>query len=64
MGTYIPGTTREQEEMLRRSGYDSFEDMFSCIPDEVRQKKPLDIPPGKSEMEAEKILRRLAGSAG
>ena len=62
MGTYIPGTTREQEEMLRRSGYDSFEDMFSCIPEEVRQKKPLDIPPGKSEMEAEKILRRLAGS--
>ena len=35
MGSYVPGTKQEQQEMLREIGYASFEEMFSHIPDEV-----------------------------
>ena len=51
MGSYVPNTLKEREEMLREAGYSSFEDMFSCIPDEVKLKEPLNLPSGMSEME-------------
>ena len=38
MGSYVPGTKQEQQEMLREIGYASFEEMFSHIPDEVMLK--------------------------
>ena len=51
MGSYVPNTDREQQAMLKEAGYKSFDDMFSCIPDEVKLKKPLNLPSGLSEME-------------
>ena len=39
MGSYVPGTKQEQQEMLREIGYASFEEMFSHIPDEVMLKE-------------------------
>lgn len=38
MGSYVPGTKQEQQEMLREIGYAGFEEMFSHIPDEVMLK--------------------------
>ncbi len=35
--------------MLSSIGANSLEDLFSHLPDEVRLKRPLDVPPGKSE---------------
>ena len=60
MGTYIPGTGQEQQEMLAACGYSSFEEMFSCIPEEVRLKAPLNLPSGRSELETDRIVRGLA----
>ena len=56
MGSYVPNTKAEQEAMLKEAGYSGFEDMFSCIPEENRLKRPLNIPSGLSEME---VLRKM-----
>ena len=60
MGSYVPNTLKEREEMLKEAGYSSFEDMFSCIPDEVKLKEPLNLPPGLSEMEVARKMEELA----
>ena len=60
MGSYVPNTLKEREEMLKEAGYTSFEDMFSCIPDEVRLKEPLNLPSGLSEMEVARKMEELA----
>ncbi len=60
MGSFVPNTKEEREQMLREAGYESFDDMFSVIPEEVRLRKPLDLPSGLSEMEALKVMEDLA----
>jgi glycine dehydrogenase subunit 1 len=60
MGSYVPNTEREQEAMLKEAGYESFDDMFSCIPDEVKLKKPLNLPSGLSEMEVIRKMEELS----
>ncbi len=60
MGSFVPNTDREQEEMLKEAGYKSFDDMFSCIPDEVRLKRPLNLPSGLSEMEAIRKMEEIS----
>jgi glycine dehydrogenase subunit 1 len=60
MGSYVPNTDREQQAMLKEAGYKSFDDMFSCIPDEVKLKKPLNLPSGLSEMEVIRKMEELS----
>ena len=62
MGTYVPNTPEEQLEMLRAAGFESFDDMFSCIPDEVKLGKELNLPPGMSELELSAEMTKLAGA--
>ena len=38
MGTYVPNTRAEQQQMLEACGFTSFEDMYSCIPEKLRLK--------------------------
>ena len=74
MGTYIPNTEKEQSKMLEAAGYKDFEDLFSCIPEELIHKKELNLPEGKSEMqvlcemeglaEKNKVLRHVFRGAG
>ena len=47
---FIPNTDNDRQEMLKRIGVESIEELFSVIPDELRLKRPLDIP-SMSEME-------------
>lgn len=49
-------------EMLRAAGFKSFDDMFSCIPDEVKLGKELNLPPGMSELELSAEMTKLAGA--
>ena len=51
MGSYIPGTKQEQKEMLAEIGFESMEELFGHIPDEVKVKDGLQIPDGMSELE-------------
>lgn len=57
MGSYVPNTLEERQEMLKEIGYSSIEDLFAHIPDEVKIKGGLNIPEGKSELE----VRRAGG---
>lgn len=52
MGNFISTTREQQLQMLKESGYDSFDDLFANVPDEVLLKDGLNIPEGCSEMEA------------
>lgn len=61
MGTYVPDTEQEQQEMLREIGFDSFETMFSHIPEEVKLKGDVNIPPGLSE---QTVIARMEDMAG
>ena len=60
MGCYIPGTEQEQLEMLKSIGFDSFDGLFSHIPQQVRLESGLNLPEGLSELE---VIRKMADSA-
>jgi glycine dehydrogenase subunit 1 len=60
MGTYIPNTEAEQQQMLSEIGFQSMDDLFGHIPDEVKVKGGLDLPEGMSEMEVRKDMQKIA----
>ncbi len=60
MGTYVPNTEPQQQEMLREIGMERLEDLYAPVPDEVKLKEPLGIPAGMSEME---VLREMSDLA-
>jgi glycine dehydrogenase subunit 1 len=48
---YLPKSDVERREMLSAIGAKSLESLFAHLPTEVLLKRPLNIPPGKSEYE-------------
>ena len=60
MGTFVPGTPKEQQELLHAAGYRDFDDLFSVIPESVYLKSPLPLEEGKSELETEETISRIA----
>jgi glycine dehydrogenase subunit 1 len=48
---YLPKSDIERREMLQTLGAASLDDLFAHLPGEVRLKRPLEIPSGKSEYE-------------
>jgi glycine dehydrogenase subunit 1 len=60
MGNYIPSTDLQQQEMLKEAGFSSFSDLYRDVPEELLLKHELNLPSGKSELEASKTLRKLA----
>ncbi len=60
MGSYVPNTNEERQKMLKACGYDSFDDMFSVIPDDLRLKEALNLPEGKSELETRRVISAMA----
>ncbi|HEY7349485.1 MAG TPA: aminomethyl-transferring glycine dehydrogenase subunit GcvPA [Ktedonobacterales bacterium] len=60
MNTYVPNTTADQQVMLRSLGADSIEDLLQSIPKSLRLNRPLNLPPGASELELRRILGRMA----
>lgn len=61
MGRYVPGTAEEQKEMLSEIGFNSMEELFAHIPDEVKVKGGLQIPDGMSELEVRRKMQSIAG---
>lgn len=57
---YIPHTPADVEEMCATVGVASVDDLFKTIPEELRLKGNLDLPPALSEMELRQHLRELA----
>ena len=60
MGSYIPSVRAQQEEMLKEAGFSGMEDLYRDLPDDVKVRGELNLPEGKSELEADRIMRRIA----
>lgn len=56
---YLPLTDKDREEMLAAIGVKAIDDLYRDVPKGVLLKKPLDLPPHKSEREVEHHLARL-----
>ena len=61
MGSYIPSTKEERQEMLAAAGYESIRSLFKDVPAEVYLDKPLNLPQGMSELEVRAKMQELAG---
>ena len=61
MGSYVPNTKEERQAMLNEIGFQSMDDLFAHIPDDVKIKDGLHIPDGMSEMEVRKEMEKIAG---
>ena len=59
MGSYLPSTACEREQMLADLGYDSIDDLYSAVPPEARV-GDLALPDGLSELE---LRERIGGLA-
>jgi glycine dehydrogenase subunit 1 len=57
---YLPLTSEDRVEMLARIGAEDIDDLFADIPADKLLKTPLALPPGKSEIEVERVLSRLS----
>jgi glycine dehydrogenase subunit 1 len=57
---YLPLTDQDRQEMLAAIGAGSIEDLFKDIPEAVRFKGELDLPPAMSEPEVLRHLNSLA----
>jgi glycine dehydrogenase subunit 1 len=60
LNPYIPNTERDRQEMLKRIGVSSFEELLASIPPEVRLRGTLRLPPPLSEMEVTSLLARMS----
>ena len=59
---FIPNTQEERSEMLQRIGVKNFDDLLSPIPEHLRLKSPLELPPALSELEIKKLMQKLSES--
>lgn len=49
--SYLSLSDKDKAEMLARTGVGSVDDLFCCIPETVRLKRPLSLPRAQSELE-------------
>jgi len=62
MGSYVPNTPAERQEMLEVLGLSSFRDLFAVVPEEMYlEEGALNIPQGMSELE---VIRKVSEMAG
>ena len=57
---YLPHTREDIESMLEVSGLSSLDDLFECIPDDLKTKQKMDIPQALSEWELDTHMEELA----
>jgi len=59
MSSYITNTPDQRREMLQQCGISSIDELFECIPQEVRPKS-FNLPAGKSELEVQSYFEKMA----
>jgi len=57
---WIPISAKEKKEMLSSIGVESFAELISSIPPQIRIKRPLDLPTPLSEVEISAHMRELS----
>src|SRR5438067_306571 len=60
---YFYNTSDDIAAMLSAIGVESIDELFACIPSELRLKRPLDLPPALSELELALHLQELAAKS-
>ena len=60
MGSYVPSTLKERQEMLESIGHSSIDELFAHIPDDLKLNRELNLPSGKSEMEVSRLMNQIA----
>ncbi len=60
MGSYVPGTLSERQEMLRAIGMEREEQLYADVPAQMLLTEPLNIPSGMSELEVRSRMEALA----
>jgi glycine dehydrogenase subunit 1 len=61
---YVQITPKQREEMLKAVGARGMEDLLKQVPDAVRLKRDLDLPPAMDELTLRRHLAELAGRNG
>jgi glycine dehydrogenase subunit 1 len=59
--SYIPNTPADQQAMLERMGLSSLEALLAPVPEQVRLRRPLDLPPALAEPDLKRLLTGIAG---
>ena len=62
MGTFVPNTKEQQQEMLKEIGFEKLDDLFEHIPDAVKFQGELNLPDGMSEMEVSRAMKKIASN--
>ncbi len=57
--SYLSLSDKDKAEMLARTGVASVDDLFCCIPETVRLKRPLSLPRAQSELELLRTFEAL-----
>src|SRR6266446_1931936 len=58
--SYIPNTPEDQQAMLETLGLPSLEALLAPVPENVRLRRPLNLPPALPEPDLKRLLSRLA----
>ena len=60
MGSYVPSTQEQRQEMLQAIGLKDFRDLYRDVPESMYLDHPLDLPEGQSELEVSRALNGMA----
>src|SRR2546430_5281391 len=58
--SYIPNTPEDQQTMLDKLGLSSLETLLTPVPENVRLRRPLDLPPALAEPDLKRLLNGMA----
>lgn len=58
--SYIPNTPEDQQAMLASLGLSSLEELLTPVPENVRLRRPLDLPPALPEPDLKRLLTGMA----
>jgi glycine dehydrogenase subunit 1 len=58
--SYLFNTREDQQQMLEAIGAASIDELFACIPPELRLARPLELPPAMGELEFSRHMSVLA----
>ena len=57
---YLPLTEADRRAMLAKIGVPSIDSLYRDVPDRVRLKEPVDLPPHQGEIEVERAILGMA----
>jgi glycine dehydrogenase subunit 1 len=58
--SYVPNTPEDQAAMLAELGLSSLEDLLASVPENVRLRRPLNLPPALAEPDLKRLLSGMA----